>query len=359
MIGRRAHDDADSFDDAWNGRAPRDEHIAELVRCAEALCEAAVVEPSTDFRAALRTQLMDEAATVLVTAPRTPRPAVTAHAEPARPARRRLAGVTAALVASAGVVTMVASSASAVPGEMLYPVKRGMENVELALHRDDASRGKFQLARASERLAEASTLAAGDASEQHRVADLLDDFTATAADGWVAMDDAYQSDESGSTMQTVNTFAQSAALDLSALREALPDDAAPAFTDATDVVVKMTSGVAERCASCDAVDLGDLVSAVTDLSATIPKATKGGTSGSKGGTKQSPADPAQPSPATAGGGTTQTPKPVVVLPTSPTTKAPSLRDVTDPLVGGLLGDDQQEGLVPGLLNGLLGGGKTM
>ncbi|MFI5426788.1 hypothetical protein [Aeromicrobium sp. UC242_57] len=40
-----------------------------------------------------------------------------------------------------------------------------------------------------------------------------------------------------------------------------------------------------------------------------------------------------------------------------TTKAPSLTDITDPLLGGLLGDDEQEGLVPGLLNGLLGNKK--
>ena len=45
MIGRRA-DDAQSFDEAWSGRVPRDEQIAELVRFAETLCEAAVAEPT-------------------------------------------------------------------------------------------------------------------------------------------------------------------------------------------------------------------------------------------------------------------------------------------------------------------------
>jgi hypothetical protein len=57
-------------------------------------------------------------------------------------------------------------------------------------------------------------------------------------------------------------------------------------------------------------------------------------------------------------GSTTGQDPVVAVPTpAPTTKTPSLRDVTDPIVGGLLGNEEQEGLVPGLLNGLLGGSR--
>ena len=65
MIGRRA-DDAQSFEEAWSGRAPRDEQIAQLVRFAETLCEAAVAEPTPEFRLSLRTALMAEAETALV-----------------------------------------------------------------------------------------------------------------------------------------------------------------------------------------------------------------------------------------------------------------------------------------------------
>ena len=65
MIGRRA-DDAQSFNEAWSGRAPRDEQIAELVRFAETLCEAAVAEPTPEFRLSLRSSLMTEAQTALV-----------------------------------------------------------------------------------------------------------------------------------------------------------------------------------------------------------------------------------------------------------------------------------------------------
>ena len=57
MIGRRA-DDAQSFEEAWSGREPRDEQIAQLVQFAESLCEAAVAEPTPEFRLSLRTTLM-------------------------------------------------------------------------------------------------------------------------------------------------------------------------------------------------------------------------------------------------------------------------------------------------------------
>lgn len=361
MIGRRSSDDAQSFEEAWNGRTPRDEHIADLVAFAEGLCEAAVVEPSMQFRTDLRAQLMTEAATILVPMPGASRRPVAAPVRETRSGRRRVAGLTAALIASAGAVSMVASSASAVPGEMLYPVKRGMENVELALHRDDASRGQFQLARASERLAEATTLAAGDGSSQQRVADLLDDFTTTATDAWVSMDEAFAADASTATMQRVSTFAQSAAQELTALRSALPAGSNPSFSDATDVVVAMTTGVAERCTSCGPVDLGQLVNAVTDVAQTTPAdrtpAQDTGTSKPAGSKSSGSSDST-----TGSGGSasqpTQTPTttPTTTPPAVPV-KTPSLSDVTDPLLGGLLGDDEQVGLVPGLLNGLLGGGK--
>ncbi|MCW2830799.1 MAG: hypothetical protein JWP31_1491, partial [Aeromicrobium sp.] len=82
MIGRRSHDDAHSFEEAWGGRTPRDEHIADLVRFAEGLCEAAVAQPSTQFRDSLRTRLMTEAATVLTPMPKSSRTSATSSSEP-------------------------------------------------------------------------------------------------------------------------------------------------------------------------------------------------------------------------------------------------------------------------------------
>ncbi|KAA1397174.1 DUF5667 domain-containing protein [Aeromicrobium ginsengisoli] len=348
MIGRRFHDDAQSFEEAWSGRAPGDEHIAELVRFAETLCESAVAEPTPMFRESLRTQLMTEAQTVLVPMPATPSPTRTREASPVR---RRVAGLTAAMVASAGVVGIVASSASAVPGEMLYPVKRSVESVELALHRDDASRGSFQLRQAAERLAEARKLSGKGASES-LIAQTLEDFSSQAESGSTALFSAYTGNGEKKSIRTVNDFAVEATADLSALSSQLPPGADDSFEAATATITELATQASSLCSACTTGDLQQLVASVKDLSVT-PSSAGSESSDDKSG-KPSDSDPKTPAKPAA---STSTDKPIVSLPlptTAPTTKAPSLTDLTDPVIGAVLGDENQEGLIPGLLNGLLG-----
>lgn len=348
MIGRRSHDDAQSFEEAWGGRAPGDEHIAELVRFAEALCAAAVAEPTPTFRESLRTQLMTEAETVLVPAPA---PVTAAPVREARPVRRRVAGLTAALVASAGTVGIVASSASAVPGEMLYPVKRSVESVELAIHRDDASRGSFQLRQASERLAEARELSAKGGSET-LIAETLEDFASQAESGSTALFGDYTDNGEQKSVRTVNDFAIEATANLSSLSAQLPPGADDSFDAATAAISDLATQASSLCDACTTGDLQKLVASVKGLAVTPkgntgPDAT-GDTPGAQAGTDTT--TPAE-TPTTAA----PTQKPVIAAPApSATTKAPSLSDVTKPVLGAVLGDDRQEGLIPGLLNGLLG-----
>ncbi len=361
MIGRRSHDDAQSFEEAWTGGAPRDEHIAALVRLAEDLCEAAVVQPSADFRASLRTQLMAEAETALVPVPAAPRRA-TVVAPERRPARRRVATLTAALVTSAGVVGIVASSASAVPGDMLYSVKRSVESVELTLHRDDASRGSFELAQASERLAEARKLNAEGKSPE-LIADTLDDFAASASSGSGKLFTVFNATGEEKPIRKVNDFAAASTVDLSEMSELLPADVKASYTAATEALSSLALEASTLCDSCIPVDVRSLASTVTDLARSTP--TKKASSRNDDNTKADPrpakaaptkAKPSSaakdPKPSTAPAPTTPAP-----APTTPT-RTPSLTTLTDPLIGGLLGDDEQEGLVPGLLNGLLGKPKS-
>ena len=352
MIGRRSHD-ANSFEAALHGATPRDEDIADLVRLAEDICAAAVAEPDPDFRGALRTRLMTEAATVLVPAPATPRrptPRATTT-----PHRRRGRSLVASMIAAAGVVGIVASSASAVPGELLYPVKRTVESVELQLHRGDASRGSFQLARATERLAEAKSLSTDDASAD-LIADTLDDFSSAAADGSTKLFTEFDATGQEKTIRTVNDFATESSADLTALSSQLPEGVTASFDAARDTVTDLVAEASSLCASCVPADVGALVNAVDDLAGKTPvtKPTQSTKAPPDAGNAQQPtSDPTAPA-----AGSTQAPKPAATSPTVPVpslpTRTPSLTDLTDPLVGGLLGDDTQPGLVPGLLNGLLG-----
>ena len=349
MIGRRFHDDAQSFEEAWSGRAPRDEEIAGLVRFVEGLCEAAVAEPSPMFRDSLRTMLMTEAETVLAPMPATSRAA--APTRESRPVRRRVATLTAAMVASAGVVGIVASSASAIPGDMLYPVKRSVESVELALHRDEASRGSFQLRQASERLAEARELSDKSGSEDH-IAETLEAFASQAEAGSTALFADFTGNGEQDSIRTVNDFAIEATADLSALSSQLPPGADDSFDTATATISELATRASSLCSACTTGDLQKLVSSVEGLSVTPKSSTAPGSKDDKSSTK-SDTDDSKP----ASTPTTVAPadKPIVVLPTpGPTTKSPSLSDVTDPVLGAVLGDENQEGIIPGLVNGLLG-----
>lgn len=362
MIRRPGRDDAEAFHEAWTTGAPSTGEVARLVDAAEALCRSAVAEPRPEFRTSLREQLMAEAATVLVA---TPAPAVAparAVAAPERPhrARRRIAGIAVAAVSSAGVVGMVAGSAQAVPGDVLYPVKRGVENVELAMHRSEESRGTYRLEIASERLREArAVIAEGSPTERSQIPALLADFSENAETGSQELFSAYDTDGSDAAVQSVNDFAAVSSLDLSGMAKDVPDDAASAFTEAARIVTGLVGQAEQLCPSCGEVEVGLLTGALAPSkdagsgSSARADDTKPASSSSEREKAAASADseptvsvPAAPRPSATARPTTPSPAP---------STAGGLKAVTDPLLGGLLGDDEQEGLVPGLLNGLLGG----
>lgn len=356
MIGPKANTDAEVFADALEGRGPRNSEVRELVRFAESLCESAV-DPSPEFRLSLRAQLMADAATVLVKAPAPgDRSHVRAFKPSEHPVRRRLAAATAALIATSGMVGIVASSAQAIPGDMLYPVKRGVETVELSMHRGDESRGSFQLAQASERLAEAHSLSTQkDSRSEAAVVKALAEFSDTATAGSAALFDDYTSEGNEKSIDKIGSFAETSSSVLQSMSANMPAGSTDAFKTAATTVSDLVSQATTLCGQCNVASLpSTLASTVAEVlkPADKPKADK--------------ADPVLPvapeTPATnvvtglVGTVTAPVlPKPTTSTPT--TTAPPRLSDVTDPVIGALLGDDKQTGLVPGLLNGLLGGGK--
>jgi hypothetical protein len=359
---RRQREQAQAFDQAWEARAhthrsPSDDEVSRLVTFAEQLCEAAVAEPSAEFRYALRTQLMTEAATVLAPAdPRTARPHRSPVRTPSFGFRRRLAGATAAFVTAGGFVGLVGASAEALPGEMLYPIKRGVENVELAFHKDDPARGEYRLGQASERLAEARRLTDdGSPQSSEHVAGALDDFTAQANDGAAALFRSYSQSGSQQSITEVNDFSAASAAGLAQLSGRVPTDADQSFQVAATTVSELVSKASRLCTSCATADVTGLAGAVSSL----------------GGAPQDDAGPSTDPAAATGESTADVPveksvvpeSPKIIIPdlpnlqpaspnTSSTQDPPQVKDLTDPLVGALLGDDEQQGVVPGLIDGL-------
>ncbi|WP_286689723.1 MULTISPECIES: DUF5667 domain-containing protein [unclassified Aeromicrobium] len=364
MIRRPGRDDAQDFHDAWESGAHGTGQVAELVRTAQTLRASATVAPRPEFASALRERLMTEGQTVLVPAPgasrRTADAAAGAPAAAPSRARRRLATAAVAAVSSLGVVGLVAGSASALPGDVLYPVKRTVEDVELALHRSDEARGTQRLELATERLREVrAVIADGSPAARGQVPALLDEFSTQAEQGSASLFDAYDTDGSTASIETVNDFAAASAVDLTTIAADVPADASESFSAAAAAVTDLAGQAGRLCASCGTADLGSLVGVVRSVLA--PADSDSGSRREASAGRSS----AAPSPSTAGGSaapstiTPSTTPPLVQVPTvpapSPTaTPRKGLGTVTDPLLGGLLGDDDQEGLVPGLLGGLLG-----
>ena len=363
-MNRRLRDEAQAFDDAWEARArthraPWDDDVAHLVAYAEQLCEAAVVEPSAEFRSALRTQLMTEASTVL--APAGTRP-VRTHRPPLRTPsfgfRRRLAGATAALVTAGGFVGLVGASAEALPGDMLYPVKRGVENVELAFHKDDPARGEYRLAQASERLAEARRLTDdGSPRSSEHVAGALDDFATQAKDGSGALFRSYGQSGSQQSITQVNDFSAAAAADLAQISGKVPIGADQSFQVAATTVSELVIKASRLCAACGTADVSSLTGAVTSLTGSSTQNETTGQSVDPFELEDGAGAPYVPIEESL------LPTPTITIPDLPITQSPTtssgdgdqpkVKTLTDPVVGALLGDDEQEGVVPKLLDGLL------
>lgn len=366
MIRRPGRDDAQAFHEAWESGASAAGDTAQLVRTARALHVSATAAPRPEFALALRERLMTEAQTVLVPDPGAARRAPAARVvEPAAPsgARRRLAGVAVAAVSSLGVVGLVAGSASALPGDVLYPVKRTVEDVELAMHRSDEGRGAQRLEIAAERLREVrAVLVDGSPAARQQVPSLLDEFSTQAEQGSAELFDAYDTEGSDVSLEKVNDFAAASAVDLSTMAADVPTDASESFGAAASVVTELAGQASRLCASCDAADVSSLLGTLRsvvgggDSTARTRQDASAGRSGtSTSGTRDGGS---APTPSASAAPQTGTAPPVVALPsTSTPTPSPStkgLGGITQPVLGGLLGDDDREGLVPGLLDGLLG-----
>ena len=140
-----------------------------------------------DFAADLRDRLMDEAPEAARRRRRGHAPGRRGRELPGQSAppygghrrrcRRLVVGSTAGVAAA---------SQSALPGETLYPVKRGIEQHQVTVARSDHGKGSEYLDQASTRLDEISDLAvahADDPSTPGLVRDTLEDFATQADDG--------------------------------------------------------------------------------------------------------------------------------------------------------------------------------
>ena len=267
---------AELFARALDGHAaPADARLQELLDTATRLAAVPLVRPRAEFRDSLRARLMEAAAAELPaqaaarateTAPEvgtgsgpTHRGVVTDEPRAAR-RRRRLVAVATGLVIIGGGTGVAAASEQALPGDMLYPVKRTLESAEIGIAQGDASEGRAVLERATTRLDEVQALSADlavggptpDGSDISGVESALNDFTADASTGGSRLLQAYAENHDPADLRALRDFTADSHRVLTGLSGTLPPQAQSLVSAADDTLVRLDTTAKMACPDCTA-----------------------------------------------------------------------------------------------------------
>ncbi|GAA5007613.1 DUF5667 domain-containing protein [Actinopolymorpha pittospori] len=236
-------------------RRPADPGLAPLQDLV-ALLRPAPVEPSDAFRAALRERLVSAAADTSRDAVPAGVPIPAMRSAVRTPNRLRIAAVALSVALAGGMAGTAAAARGAQPGEMLYPLKLGLERTEVAVASNPESRGHHYLKQAMARLSEAHRLADGvpiPATDRARVRlarTTLNEFTSSARDGAELLVRAHQIDRSPAPINGIHTFVADARPRLSSLRGFLPTPLADSFAAAVATLDDLDQRAVALCPRC-------------------------------------------------------------------------------------------------------------
>jgi len=226
----------------------RDAHYAEFVEIVAQLRDVAPVEPRPDFTRSLREELMAAADTLLLPSEDTQRLTL----PPRRTSRdRRIAAVVGGLAIVGASTSLAVAAQSALPGEMLYPLKRAMENAETGIRMSDEAKGTSLLSNATDRLAEISALSrTGSLGDGPAIASTLTTFSdqAMAASDLLLTDYAETGDER--SIEELREFTATSIQTLAQLEALLPEEARDELAYAAQVLGEIDAAASKACPTC-------------------------------------------------------------------------------------------------------------
>ncbi|MEU9206291.1 DUF5667 domain-containing protein [Streptomyces sp. NPDC048332] len=263
-------------------------------------------------------------------------------------------------VAAGAFGGVAAASSDALPGDSLYGLKRGMEDIHLGLANGDADRGEVYLDQASTRLSEARRLMerarSGDLDHEQlgEVRRTLNGMTHDATEGHRLLHAAYERDGAIGPIQALDTFSRSHRDTWVNLRDRLPVQ----LTDIGDQVSSVFAAMDEEVEPLQSLlplppetDSGSKESgaagngsAPSYRSHAPSPSSPSGTQDSSTGTSSSPrpsGSGSSPADGLIGGGTDglfDPPSPEATTPSQDTPSTTPSPDVTlPPLIPGLIG----------------------
>ena len=252
------------------GSGTRDAELLELV---SALQTVPRVEARADFVSDLRAQLMLAAETELLVpdSPAALNDRLTVRTT-RTPRERRLAIALGGFAIVGATTSMAVAAQSALPGDVLYPLKRAMENAETGFSVSDGAKGSTILENASGRLDEVDALTRDGDADAADVSETLQSFADQATEASSLLFADYTATGSESSINDLRDFTSSSIQALASLESLIPPAAEEALLDAAKVLFQIDSAAADLCPVCASLGITDippvlLASGGTDLDA--------------------------------------------------------------------------------------------
>ncbi len=227
--------------------------LANLVTLASSLRDLPVEEPADDFRLALRAELMTLPAVPAGVVERVRDRIDLATAGWRHSSRTAVAGTVASLLI--GTTGVAAASQSALPGDLLYPIKSFTEDARMALAFGNVDEGRLHLAYARERLAE---VAAGvDRLGPAQIADTLGEMDRESAAGAEQLLAAHLQEGVDGVLEELGAFTSEQRSAIEAVTRDLPLGAVAAAEQSLEVLrrieLQVDALLTTDCVVCNAV----------------------------------------------------------------------------------------------------------
>ncbi len=250
---------ADRFQRALDGERPSDAELAAFVETSRHLVGVGGIGPAPDpvFVTRLRDRLMAEAHTLPTASPAGAKAAAARRAAArsapvvvvvGRGLPRLLAGAVASALLVASVVGL--ASRTAVPGDVLYPVKGWIDGVAVRLADSDFDRGTTYLAQAQRHISDARELSGRSDPHPADVDVALEAAIGSVRRGQQSLDTAYATTANPQALLALRDFTARALPQIDALRTEAPPESLR-LVDALEALLRDSQdATARRIAAC-------------------------------------------------------------------------------------------------------------